>query len=582
MSVREYIGARYVPIFVGTWDNTQSYEPLSIVQYQGNSYTSRQYVPAGVAIANDAYWAETGNFNAQIEAYRQEVMQYDERISENTVNLEALTGTVSELEADFGDFKTETDRAIDIDKSAIFPAVTDGWFTIYSGRFYEGNGTDILRPFTPAGLAMVGNDLIYSVLVNTVSNNVDIYECNRVSNTVTLYKSNVFMGHCNTMTYSPISNRFYVMPGQSNLGDGDTQFHNVIFVYDRSFGNMQRYTAPGTVGCISFDHATQKLVYANNETGAIYDINESTMEFTRRDVTFPNRNVVHQTIEGSYIFQGGAIYNDFYVVPIGWNGLNDPNLIAVYDLKEGKYLKSYLYPRCTDIFPLGELEDCAFDERGMLYLSGGNPFMLNNNESNQTTIFKSGIFCDMPMGNEEMNVVPQEITVLNSSQYRPNHAGQKFTFKEISEALCYAKYHETTAIRLMRPTTDNNIYWYRCIVNITGMRVAFIAADEYVGIYGRLWLGGNAIVHWNNGLRIKLAHSGAGTYPIRAFDSIFMVDHVHVYPGDTVPTACVYLLNDVMFCVDGQPTLHDLENVPAFQTSRLSGFGYRTTPFTGQ
>ena len=80
MPVREYIGARYVPIFVGDWDNTQTYEPLSIVTYSGNSYTSRQYVPVGIDITNDDYWAETGNFNAQIEAYRAEVLAFDGRI----------------------------------------------------------------------------------------------------------------------------------------------------------------------------------------------------------------------------------------------------------------------------------------------------------------------------------------------------------------------------------------------------------------------------------------------------------------------------------------------------------------------
>lgn len=86
MSVREYIGARYVPIFgrMGEtsvqWDNSAPYEPLTVVLYQGNSYTSRQYVPAGIAIDNTDYWVETGNYNAQIEAYRQEVQQFDSRI----------------------------------------------------------------------------------------------------------------------------------------------------------------------------------------------------------------------------------------------------------------------------------------------------------------------------------------------------------------------------------------------------------------------------------------------------------------------------------------------------------------------
>ena len=77
---RQYIGARYVPIF-GRKDETSiewdggigTYEPLTIVLYQGNSYTSRQFVPVGVNITNNEYWANTGNYNAQVEAYRQEV-----------------------------------------------------------------------------------------------------------------------------------------------------------------------------------------------------------------------------------------------------------------------------------------------------------------------------------------------------------------------------------------------------------------------------------------------------------------------------------------------------------------------------
>ena len=73
MATRQYIGARYVPIFDGDWDNTKDYDPLVIVSYQGNSYTSRTFVPAGTAITNETYWALTGNYNAQVEAYRQEV-----------------------------------------------------------------------------------------------------------------------------------------------------------------------------------------------------------------------------------------------------------------------------------------------------------------------------------------------------------------------------------------------------------------------------------------------------------------------------------------------------------------------------
>ena len=81
MSVREYVGARYVPIVAGEWDGTRTYEPLVIVTYQGNSYTSRQYVPAGIEIANEGFWALTGNYNAQVEHYREEVKTCNGRIT---------------------------------------------------------------------------------------------------------------------------------------------------------------------------------------------------------------------------------------------------------------------------------------------------------------------------------------------------------------------------------------------------------------------------------------------------------------------------------------------------------------------
>ena len=101
VGTRQYIGARYVPIFGRKgeesieWDNSAPYEPLTIVLYQGNSYTSRQYVPVGVEITNQEFWAITGNYNAQIEQYRSEVATFDDRITTNenriTTNETAIT-----------------------------------------------------------------------------------------------------------------------------------------------------------------------------------------------------------------------------------------------------------------------------------------------------------------------------------------------------------------------------------------------------------------------------------------------------------------------------------------------------------
>lgn len=100
MSVREYIGARYVPVFADPieWDATRTYEPLTVVLYQGNSYTSRQYVPANIPITNDVYWARTGNYNAQVEQYRAEVATFDGRITANSTNISTNATDIDALE----------------------------------------------------------------------------------------------------------------------------------------------------------------------------------------------------------------------------------------------------------------------------------------------------------------------------------------------------------------------------------------------------------------------------------------------------------------------------------------------------
>lgn len=102
-----YIGARYVPLIMGAYDATQAYEPLSIVLYEGASYTSKQAVPAGVAPTNDEYWALTGNYNAQVEQYRTEVNEYKQQVTDAVQTVEeeleaqtqAFEGKISEYNA---------------------------------------------------------------------------------------------------------------------------------------------------------------------------------------------------------------------------------------------------------------------------------------------------------------------------------------------------------------------------------------------------------------------------------------------------------------------------------------------------
>lgn len=143
-----YVGHRYVPKIFGDWDNTQIYEPLSIVQYQGNSFTSRQYVPTGIEITNEDYWVSTGNYNAQIEQYRQDVQGFKNDLeslqTETTDSLTTMNTTITNINtkinnqriANVRDFGAKGDGVTD-DTQAFKQALQTDFRYIYipSGRY---------------------------------------------------------------------------------------------------------------------------------------------------------------------------------------------------------------------------------------------------------------------------------------------------------------------------------------------------------------------------------------------------------------------------------------------------------------
>lgn len=85
MSVRQYIGARYVTkIYENSldpssaeWEGGRSYEPLTLVTYLNSSYLSKKDVPASVGdpASNPTYWVITGAYNGQITSLQAQIDQ---------------------------------------------------------------------------------------------------------------------------------------------------------------------------------------------------------------------------------------------------------------------------------------------------------------------------------------------------------------------------------------------------------------------------------------------------------------------------------------------------------------------------
>lgn len=79
-----YKGARYIAKFADPieWNSQSTYEYLTVVQNEGDSYVSKQNVPVGVDISNTEYWLHWADYNAQIEQYRKEVEEVKEKVWE--------------------------------------------------------------------------------------------------------------------------------------------------------------------------------------------------------------------------------------------------------------------------------------------------------------------------------------------------------------------------------------------------------------------------------------------------------------------------------------------------------------------
>lgn len=97
--IRQYVGARYVPKFASpvAWASGTSYEAMTIVTYNNSSYTSKIPVPAtiGNPADNPDYWALTGNYNAQVEQYRQETESVSTNLAKETHDRTSADTTIT-------------------------------------------------------------------------------------------------------------------------------------------------------------------------------------------------------------------------------------------------------------------------------------------------------------------------------------------------------------------------------------------------------------------------------------------------------------------------------------------------------
>lgn len=103
----QYIGARYVPRFMGTYDATQSYEALDVVDNgSGTSYISKIPTPAGTPLTDTTHWAVYGATSGAIINLQNQIDDMNDgsvpgslqnQISENTSDITDIQSDLTSL-----------------------------------------------------------------------------------------------------------------------------------------------------------------------------------------------------------------------------------------------------------------------------------------------------------------------------------------------------------------------------------------------------------------------------------------------------------------------------------------------------
>ena len=423
MAVRQYIGARYVPIFGRKgedsilWDNTGTYEPLTVVLYQGNSYTSRQFVPVGVDINNENYWAETGNYNAQIEQYRQEVLGFDDRISDNSDAIDVLenqlAGTASSglkdaIDENAGDIDTLNDQmagtvtsglksAIDSLSESTTQAIdnindnlddlSDSLDEEVSKREESDSKISTLELLTSR--LVLGGTLMPSY-VGSYEGDEQHASCVRVGNEIYTFSPNnydgmgtariwsltgnslvtskqILMGHGNSVAYDTVRDCIWIAPMNIYTSGTSTQTMS-LYRYNLALSSRVEITAPERIYGVSFDPTSDTLYCFNTVNGTnqirVFSMGPSDSSLSliatiTNDIFAergPNDDALWQDFA---VYDGKAIFSKWegtcYIVDLNAENPDIDGTVRVSHYDAG------------GIWEYAELEGMEFDVNGRLY-----------------------------------------------------------------------------------------------------------------------------------------------------------------------------------------------------------------------
>ena len=466
-----YVGHRYVPLVIGEWEKTETYEGLSIVTYQGTSYTSKKRVPKGIDILNEEYWVVTGNYNAQIEEYRKDVRELEKSVEKDINDLETdvnqnIDGFKTDVTNNMNEFKettnnkitkieTDTTEAIEKNKNELTSEIkanknmldnkidylVNDWnmTQVNIQPRYRKNDDSYVAVQGSCYLGGSGNNLEYAMAfipINQDLNNQAIIlntNLNRFIDYTGGNKLDLF--HANGMDLNKDTDTIYVSHANTQINEGESISNNDVSEVSKDGSKIIRVIKPKglpsnrRIKYFTYDKKTGKKYVGDDE--GIFEVDNDLNIL--KNIDFSDEFLNYKTWG---LGQVAIVHNDliFYLV------MGGPT-IAVFDIA-GKLLKLHDIPKFTKegVFAGTDPNGLFFDDDDNLYLVTGSQYSSYKMTDYITRVFKMNPFKSVASNNF---IGSHNTRTVNNIYVDPNqnnpftNGSTQYPFISLDEAVTY-------------------------------------------------------------------------------------------------------------------------------------------------
>ena len=176
MATMKYIGARYMPKFMGTYDAATAYEALSVVDNgAGTTYVSNKPVPAGTALTDTEYWSVYGASSGAILDLQNRMGTAENDITGLDNRLDTAESDISTLKTDYTNLIPDLegvkwDIIVDINGTGDYTSLADAVSAasagdkilvkngVYNGEYVNARGKNLTIIGERAGGVFIQND----------------------------------------------------------------------------------------------------------------------------------------------------------------------------------------------------------------------------------------------------------------------------------------------------------------------------------------------------------------------------------------------------------------------------------------